>query len=177
MIDRQPTRLGSLYRRQIRREGRGTLGTNWSTGRHCRTAVGKISRAGMVPKSWLSEFTLAEGLQDDLVMELRCPVCRQSVDIPLAQFASRDDPPKTIRDIVKHPVWTGEPCCGVSTDRRRPHRSGPASHNFKGKNRGQPKASDRKPTFSGRFHNLCLPPSPPFFLLLRHGGGRPSATR
>jgi hypothetical protein len=52
-------------------------------------------------------------------MELRCPACRESLDLPLSYFASRDEPPKTLREIEKHPTWVREPCghCGKITAR------------------------------------------------------------
>jgi hypothetical protein len=120
VIDRQLTRLTSLVSETNLARRAWNAGYVLLNRKALQNRGGDDITAKMIPSKWLLEFTLAEALQDHLVMELRCPSCRQRLDIPLTYFASRDEPPKTVREIVKNPVWTEEPCgqCAQVTARK-----------------------------------------------------------
>jgi hypothetical protein len=110
VIDRQPTRLSSLVSETNMARRAWNAGYKLVNRKTLQNCGGEDITAKLIPESWLLEFTVAEGLQDGFVMELRCPACRESVDIPLDYFASRDEPPTTLREIVKNPTWGEEPC-------------------------------------------------------------------
>ena len=119
VIDRQPTRLSSLVSETNMARRAWNAGYKLLNRKRLQNCGGEDITSKMIPESWLLEFTLAEGLQDDLVMELHCPSCRQSIALPLAYFASRDEPPKTIRAIANHPAWIEEPCGGCGQIAKR----------------------------------------------------------
>jgi hypothetical protein len=120
VIDRQPTRLSSLVSETNKARRAWNAGYQLVNRRRLQNRGGDDITSTQIPEMWLREFTLAEGLQDELVMELRCSSCRQSVDIPLSCFASLEEAPKSLRDIVDNPVWTDQPCgaCGQSNGRK-----------------------------------------------------------
>jgi hypothetical protein len=114
VLERTPTRLTSLISE-----------TNWA--KRCinrgydlanrleeqRVGGEFIDRSG-IPMSWLWCFAIQEALEDNIQPELRCTNCDFRLHLDLRHLQTLDEPPKTLRDIMRNSTWRIEPCtqCG-----------------------------------------------------------------
>lgn len=119
ILERAPTRLSSLISE-----------TNWA--RRCvkrgykianqlalqRVAGPDVSRAD-IPPSWIWQFLLDEAIEDQIELSLGCAACAVHLPLPIAYFLQLPNPPKSLTDIRRDPIWRSEPCTNCTALRSR----------------------------------------------------------
>lgn len=120
VLDQQPTRLRSLVSETNFARLCRSRGYEIANKRTLQNRAGPPVSASDLPSKWLWEFTLEQGIQDNLRIEVCCSNCRTSFSLELAAFQGLAVPPKYLRDIREYEIWANEPCgsCGEVGCRR-----------------------------------------------------------
>lgn len=116
VLSYQPSHLSSLVSETNMARECWNRGYNLANNAKLQNGPGPHLTRHDIPHRWIwDRFTLAEAVQDNIEVELRCAACRIAFQISAEWFQTIQRPPRKLKEIETDPMWNEEPCtyCGA----------------------------------------------------------------